>query len=38
MEEKVQQTIWSCIECLLHDELYEDAGKQSDEDEDEDDG
>jgi hypothetical protein len=37
MEGKVQQTIWSCIEHLLHDELYEDVGKQKEEGEDEDD-
>jgi hypothetical protein len=36
MEGKVQQTICSCIEHLLHHELYEDVGKQS-ESEDEDD-
>jgi hypothetical protein len=29
MEGKVQQTICSCIEHLLHDEPYEDVGKQS---------
>jgi hypothetical protein len=37
MEGKVQQTIHSCIKHLLHDELYEDVGKQSEEGEDEDD-
>jgi hypothetical protein len=38
MEGKVQKTISSCIEHLLHDELYEDVSKQSKEGEDEDDG
>ncbi len=37
MEGKVQQTICSCTEHLLHDELYEDVGKQSEEGEDEND-
>jgi hypothetical protein len=35
MEGKVQQMIQSCIKELLHDELYEDDGKQSEKDEDE---
>jgi hypothetical protein len=33
MEGKVQQTIHFCIENLLHDEIFEDAGMKSDEDE-----
>jgi len=36
MEGKIQKTICSCIKHLLHDELFEDAGKISDEDEEED--
>jgi hypothetical protein len=34
MEGKVQQTIHLCIQHLLHDELYEDVGKQSEEEDD----
>jgi hypothetical protein len=35
MEGKVQQTICLCIEHLVHHDLYEDVGKQSEEGEDE---